>query len=135
MAGGNGRSILSKEYVIEILLHLQNYDSVICTDLSCIVKSGTTRKNTLIQMKDADLVYIKKIDRPRLTYSISLTPKGSVVAGYIKLANEKLENEATETEEYRAPSDEIPAGGGARARPDTLKNAKMFERGGGSDLP
>ena len=86
----NGRSILAREYVIEIMLFLRNKDEVICSDLSGIVTSGTTRKSTIIRMKDADLISIRKVERPRLTYGIRLTPKGEMIADDIKRADDRL---------------------------------------------
>lgn len=98
MVNDNGRSILSREYVVEIMLHLREEGEVICTDLSCIVTSGTTRKSTIIRMSDAGLVSIKKVERPRLTYSIELTDKGSRIADDLKRANDLLNDLMPEPE-------------------------------------
>lgn len=83
------RSILSKEYVADILVFLIG-KSVICGDLDAVVKSPTTRRDTMIKLRDAGLVRIDVILKPRRTYRVTLTPLGEHVAKLLKEADDIL---------------------------------------------
>lgn len=89
-------SILSAEYVAAVLLYLIDKNEIICQDLSIIITSGTTRKETLIDMRDAGLVDVRTILRPRKTYFVKLTELGLCVARDLKTAADRLDGKMPE---------------------------------------
>lgn len=90
MVSGNQRTILSREYAVDVLLFLNGKKEVQFGDFSDIVKSGTTRKELLLSLEQVELVTIRKIERPRKTYFVSLTPLGSSIAADLKRADDRL---------------------------------------------
>lgn len=88
MVNDNGRSVLAREYVVDVLLYLRENNRAICNDLSPIIRSGTTRKNTVRMMREANLITVQKVERPRLTYLIELTDTGAAVADELRRAED-----------------------------------------------
>lgn len=95
----NERSILSYEYVSEILVFLLEKKTVKCADLSEVVTSPTTRRNVLKKMKEKSLVEIQTNLRPRKTYIITLTQYGTGVARKVREAYDMMEGREPEVED------------------------------------
>lgn len=97
---GNGprkasRSILSHEYVNEVLVTLLEKGAVNRNDLSCIITSPNTRSKVLVKMKGDHLLDIRMKTSPRKTYVISLTQYGMGIARKIREAYDIVEGNET----------------------------------------
>ena len=93
------RSVLSHEYVNEVLVTLLEKGAVNCNDLSCIITSPTTRSKVLVKMKGEHLLDIRMKTGPRKTYVISLTQYGTGVARKVREAYDMMEGREPEVED------------------------------------
>lgn len=94
----DSRSILSHEYVSEVLVALLKKGTVKCDDLSCIITSPTTRRKVLGKMREAHLLDIRMKTSPRKTYFITLTQYGVGIAQRIREAYDMMGNWKPEVE-------------------------------------
>ncbi|WP_188680619.1 zinc-ribbon domain-containing protein [Thermogymnomonas acidicola] len=90
--------VLSQKYVPGILIFLLDHGTVHKTDLTAVTHSNTLIDKLINELKNEDLISVKKEFVGRNTYYISLTEKGKAIAQQLKKAQEIAESKMEDQE-------------------------------------
>jgi DNA-binding MarR family transcriptional regulator len=85
-------TILSEPYAVDLILFLDREGKIMATQLKVVHSNYMKLLLLARRLNDKGILHIEEKRGPRLTYFISLTPKGKKVAEKLKAAREIVED-------------------------------------------